>query len=192
MLNTAKRLYNEFFNYVNKCFCTEYREYLFSEFSINIVKKDENKARICLVPRHLEHVVKDFFNQVNVLTFGIIIGWVRGKNKSKFIPSTHLFNLAKDQGYSYGCAVVAKPQGVKAFLYGNDLLVTSVERFLEPIEKNLYVAVIDSEDMRAIGIGKLVIDPKDLNKLIAEGRILELVVKNEFDLGVLLRDEGYI
>ncbi|MEM2862888.1 MAG: hypothetical protein QXW20_05230, partial [Ignisphaera sp.] len=64
--------------------------------------------------------------------------------------------------------------------------------FLYPVEKDMYVAVLDSEDMSVIGIGKLVIDPSDLGKLLSEGKVLALVVKNVFDLGILLRDEEYV
>lgn len=175
--------------YIDKCFCKEYQDYLFTEFEIKIIKKNKHISRVCLVPKNFYAVAKELLSQVKVLALGIIIGWVKDL---VFIPSTHLFNMARDLGFTYGCSVVAKQEGVKAFLYGNDLLAISVKRFLEPIEKSLYVAVIDPEDMRAVGIGELIIDPKDFNKLIAEGKMVIPIVKNIFDLGMLLRNEGYI
>jgi len=121
---------------------------------------------------------------------GILIGWI--KKRREFIPSTRLFELAMEKGFEIGCAVVAKSQGVKAFLYGNDLLVSSVERFLHPIEKGVYVAVLDKEDMKVIGIGKFVINPEDFDRYVKEGKMLIPVVENIFDLGIFLRDESYI
>jgi len=121
---------------------------------------------------------------------GILIGWI--KKRREFIPSTRLFELAMEKGLKIGCAVVAKSQGVKAFLYGNDLLVSSVERFLHPIEKGVYVAVLDKEDMKVIGIGKFVINPEDFDRYVKEGKMLIPVVENIFDLGIFLRDESYI
>lgn len=120
----------------------------------------------------------------------ILIGWI--KKRREFIPSTRLFELAMEKGFKIGCAVVAKSQGVKAFLYGNDLLVSSVERFLHPIEKGVYVAVLDKEDMKVIGIGKFVINPEDFDRHVKEGKMLIPVVENIFDLGIFLRDESYI
>jgi ribosome biogenesis protein Nip4 len=127
---------------------------------------------------------------VKVMATSILIGWI--KKRREFIPSTRLFELAMEKGFKIGCAVVAKSQGVKAFLYGNDLLVSSVERFLHPIEKGVYVAVLDKEDMKVIGIGKFVINPEDFDRYVKEGKMLITVVENIFDLGIFLRDESYI
>lgn len=186
----VKEKHDVVINYVDKCFCREYRDYILSEFEIMYIPKNDVVSRVALIPKDIVDYVINLSANVNVLSAGIIIGWV--KKKKKFIPSTHLFSLAIQKNFKFGCAVVAKQQGVKAFLYGNDLLVLSVEKFLHPIEKGLYVAVIDPEDMNAIGIGRLVVDPKDFNKYLSEGKVLLPVVENVFDLGALLRDESYV
>lgn len=183
-------LYTKILQYIDKCFCDRYKEYILSEFFIYSIKKNKNIARICLVPKAILSNTITIIKQLKVLSLGVIAGWI--KNRSIFIPSIHLFSLARDEGFSHGCSVVAKPHGVKAFLYGNDLLVVSVDKFLYPIEKDSYVAVIDSEDMRVIGIGRLVVDPKDFEKFVIEGKILKPVVENVFDLGILLRNDYYI
>jgi len=92
-------------------------------------------------------------------------------------------------GHRIGCSIIAKEQGVKAFLYGNDLLLASLEKVLEPAERGWYVAVLDSLDMVAIGIGKLLVSPQEIPMLIREGRMLVPVVKNVFDLGTTVRYE---
>lgn len=176
--------------YIDKCFCEKFKEYILSRYVITFVKKNKSIERVCLIPKDVEYVAKVVSEHVNVLAIGMIIGWI--KKGKKFIPSPHIFNLAIENGFSFGCAVVARSQGVKAFLYGNDLLIASVEKLLEPVEKDTYVAVIDFEDMRAIGIGKLVVDPRKVGELMAKGEVLLPVVENIFDLGVLLRDESYI
>ncbi|MEM3981055.1 MAG: hypothetical protein QXF79_07380, partial [Ignisphaera sp.] len=162
-------------NYIDKCFCREYRDYILSEFEIMLIPKNDVVSRVTLVPKDIAGYIINISANVNVMSAGIVIGWIK---RRKFIPSTHLFNLATQKRFKFGCAVVAKQQGIKAFLYGNDLLISSVDKFLYPIEKGLYVAVIDPEDMNTIGIGRLVIDPKDFNKYLLEGKVLLPVVEN--------------
>lgn len=182
--------YSLVLEYIDKCFCRKFKEHLLSRYFITFIKKSELVDRVYLVPKDIEPMAKAISKHVKVLAIGMIIGWIkRGKN---FIPSPHIFNLAIEGGFSFGCAVVAKSQGVKAFLYGNDLLISSIEKFLEPIEKGMCVAIVDSEDMRSVGIGRLVVDPNEVSKLISEGKILLPAVENIFDLGVLLRDESHV
>lgn len=177
-------------SYMDKCFCKEYKDYIFKEFEIRYIPKNDVISRVTLIPKDVISHVLDLSTRVDILSAGIVIGWM--KKRKEFIPSTHLFNLAIHEGFKFGCAVVAKHQGVKAFLYGKDLLIASVDRFLYPVEKGLYVAVVDPEDMNAVGIGRLVIDPGDFNRYVSEGRVLLPAVENVFDLGKLLRNESYI
>ena len=172
------------------CFSREFREYIDKEYLIKVIPKNRSVERVCLIPRSIADRVDMVSSGIKIVVAGLVIGWL--KNRTRFLPSPHLFNLAIDRGFNYGCAVVAKQQGVRAFLYGNDLLVVSVERFLRPVEKGMYVAVIDPDDVKAIGIGRLVIDPGDFDRLIAEGKLLLPAVENVFDLGILLRDESYV
>ena len=173
--------------YIEKCFGKECLNTILCDYDVKLFSKNRHRKRVCLIPKNMSTI--DLIN-INVVAVGIIIGWI--EKSSVFIPSTHLFNMVREKGFSIGCSIVAKQHGVKAFLYGRDLLALSVERFLYPVEKDMYVAVLDSEDMSVIGIGKLVIDPSDLGKLLSEGKILAPVVKNVFDLGILLRDEEYV
>lgn len=178
-------------DYISKCFCKEFEDYIFKEFKFMFIPRSRDIERVCLVPSHISLDIDEIsLSNIRVLAAGILVGWI--KKKKKFIPSPYLFELAIEKGFKFGCAVVAKTQGVKAFLYGNDILVSSVEKFLQPVEKGMYVAVLDAEDLRVIGIGKLVIDSKDFDEHVRQGKMLSPVVENVFDLGVLLRNELYI
>ena len=177
-------------SYITKCFCKNYREFLETNFVFKLFERGRRGARICLVPRGLADLVDSVMRSVEKLSAGLIVGWLRGSGE--FVPSPHLFNLARNAGFDYGCAVVAKPHGVKAFLYGNNLLVASVERFLHPVEKGMYVAIVDSEDMMAIGVGRLVVSAREFEELLAKGDMTAAVVINMFDLGVVLRNDKLI
>ncbi len=117
---------------------------------------------------------------------GILIGWMRG---DEFVPSPWFFEeLAKMRG-SMACAALVAEQGVKAFLYGNDVLVASVLRIYEPFPKGSIVAVVDASDGRVIGVGRAAMDGESIEKAKRMGRMLSVAIINVFDLGVLLRDE---
>lgn len=175
--------------YINKCFGSRFAEEILAKFDVKVISKGRSIYRISLIPKNISKVLSTVSGKVKPVGMGLVIGWLKN---GKFIPSTHLFNIARERGLRYGCAVVAKSQGVKAFLYGKDLLVASVEGFIEPVEKGMYVAVVDSEDMMVIGIGKLVIDPKMFKEHLERGLMIESVVENVFDLGAILRNEHCI
>ena len=80
--------------------------------------------------------------------------------------------IYRDNGFR--AAVIAREKGVKAFLYGNDLLPISVEKLYGP--RRGAVAVIDKTDYRVIGVARW--DPK------------KRIYKNIYDLGVFLRNLG--
>jgi len=68
-------------------------------------------------------------------------------------------------------AIVVAEQGVKAFLYGNDILLESIREKYEPV--NQLVTVVDSSDREIIGFAKW--DPR------------RKAYRNIFDLGLYLR-----
>ncbi|MEM2204447.1 MAG: PUA domain-containing protein [Sulfolobales archaeon] len=84
-------------------------------------------------------------------------------------------------------AVEAGSQGVKAYLYGNDLLVASVEKIYRPFRRGDIVGVIDPSDRRVIGVGRALLDPREILRAKAMGRDTEAAVENIFDLGWFLR-----
>lgn len=84
-------------------------------------------------------------------------------------------------------AVEAGPQGVRAFLYGNDLLAASVKKIYRPFGRGDIVGVIDTEDGRVIGVGRASLDPEEILRARAAGRNTEAAVENVFDLGWFLR-----
>ncbi len=76
--------------------------------------------------------------------------------------------------HGFRAAVIARDKGVKAFLYGNDLLPISIEKVYGPTKYPL--AVIDSSDHRVIGVVRW--DPHDR------------IYRNIYDLGLFLRALG--
>ncbi|HWQ16496.1 MAG TPA: PUA domain-containing protein [Sulfolobales archaeon] len=84
-------------------------------------------------------------------------------------------------------AVEAGSHGVKAYLYGNDLLVASVEKIYRPFRRGDIVGVIDTDDGHVIGVGRALLDPAEILRVRAMGRGTEAAVENIFDLGWFLR-----
>ncbi len=76
--------------------------------------------------------------------------------------------------HGFRAAVIARDKGVKAFLYGNDLLPVSVQKVYGP--KKHPLAVIDSTDHRVIGVVRW--DPQ------------KRIYRNIYDLGLFLRALG--
>ncbi|MEM1560336.1 MAG: hypothetical protein QXK24_01030 [Ignisphaera sp.] len=176
-----------FYEYVSRCMELEFINFISSNFSINTFNLKKDWITVTLVPRELvDSIVK--LSNTNVLSSGSLCGWI---HSGRFVPAPHLFNLSKRYGYKHGCSVVVKPQGVKAFLYGNDVLLASFDHFISPVRKGDYVAVLDSSDMHAIGTGLLLIDRDEVEKLIREGKMLVAIVKNVFDLGIHIRNERF-
>ncbi len=167
------------FRYMEKCFGSRFTSFVVNGFGLEVFRG----RFLSIIPKNVYEFTKSL--NINPILSGVIIGWFRG---GEFIPSTNLFYFGKSSGFEFGCSVIASEQGVKAFLYGNDLLLASFKGFIEPIEKGMYVAVLDSSDMMPIGIGKLVVDPREIDELRRNGRVLEVIAKNVFDLGRLLRD----
>ncbi|NPA97603.1 MAG: hypothetical protein GXO32_08390 [Crenarchaeota archaeon] len=117
---------------------------------------------------------------------GVIAGWL---SRGGFVPSPWLFDELKRIGYEYKCAVEIGEQGVKAFLYGNDVLVASVLRIREPVRVGSYVAVVDGRDGSVIGVGVAVLDRDGVERAKNMGRLLDVAILNVFDIGRLIRDE---
>lgn len=84
-------------------------------------------------------------------------------------------------------AIEAHPQGVRAFLYGNDILVASVKRIYRDFRAGDIVGVIDSEDGSVIGIGRASMTPEDLEEAISRRENTRVAVENIFDLGWFFR-----
>jgi len=93
-------------------------------------------------------------------------------NDKPYLSPVIYEEIYRDNGFR--AAVIAKEKGVKAFLYGNDLLPISVEKIYGP--RRGPVAVIDKTDYRVIGVVQW--DPR------------MRVYKNIYDLGLFLRNLG--
>jgi ribosome biogenesis protein Nip4 len=84
-------------------------------------------------------------------------------------------------------AIEAIQQGVKAFLYGNDLLVASVNKIHGPFKKGDIIAIIDPVDGRVIGVARAAMNPGEIERARSIGRLVDVAAKNILDLGWFLR-----
>lgn len=84
-------------------------------------------------------------------------------------------------------AIEAAQQGVKAFLYGNDLLVASVNKIYGPFKRGDIVAIIDPADGRVIGVARAAMAPREIERARSRGRLTDVAAKNILDLGWFLR-----
>ncbi len=183
----AEHIHELFYKYVSRCIGSKFVDFILNNFLVKSFYSKRGWVIVTLVSKDLTNFLTNI-SDAKVIGFGLLCGWIYNE---KFIPSPHLFNLSKRYSYSHGCSVVAKPQGVKAFLYGKDLLLASLDYFIPPIKKGDHIAVLDSSDMYAIGTGMLLVDEDDIKRLIEEGKMLTAIVKNVFDLGIHIRNEKF-
>lgn len=99
--------------------------------------------------------------------------WVALYAKKVLAPSLSLIRKIYGK-HGVKAAILVSEKGVRAFLYGNDVLPQSVVKTIPP-RLGLY-AVIDSSDMEVIGFAKW------------DGK--RQVYKNVYDVGIFLRTLG--
>ncbi len=88
----------------------------------------------------------------------------------------------RDKGYR--AAVIVSEKAVKNFLYGRDILASSILESYPPLYNP--VAIIDPVDHRVIGVGEPVVDKELFKKYIVE-KLLKPIYRNVYDLGLFLR-----
>lgn len=165
--------------FVKRCFweCVE----LVDSGKIMVVEGSNGRALFLV-----NDLIERFSRVENCVAGGLLIGWA---TREGFVPSPWFFEELFRLSRASRCAVIVNEQGVKAFLYGNDILVASIVEIREPFPKGGIVAVVDAMDGTVVGVGKAVMDRIGVEKARREGKMLSVVVKNVFDLGVLLRNE---
>ena len=112
---------------------------------------------------------------------GLYAGRLR-RSRPEFIPSVSLLQIIYD---SVGPrrAIEVSEEGLKPFLYGNDILRKSVTKCYEPVSRGEVVGILGS-DGYVYGVGLSNVDScSELSKL----RDLDEVAKNVFDIGWYLR-----
>ena len=93
--------------------------------------------------------------------------------KRHVVPTPALYEKVFKR-FGLVAAVKASEQGVKAFLYGNDLLLESVLEIYPPVDS--YVAVVDGLDGLVVGVARWDTGSR--------------VFRNIFDVGLYLRGFG--
>ncbi len=101
--------------------------------------------------------------------------WIGILINNKPYPSPLIYEEIYRRTGEYRAAIIIKEQGVKAFLYGNDVLMESIAKEYPPLEYP--VAVIDQEDHRVIGVARRIKSRKPY-------------YQNIYDLGMFLREWG--
>ncbi|MGC8982339.1 MAG: hypothetical protein ACP5KA_01065 [Desulfurococcaceae archaeon] len=142
----------------------EFRDYVHASY-FKYVCFDE----ICIISAYDPRYTLDIAN-VTILYSGM---WVAIHVKNVLAPSIPLVKSIYDKT-GVKAAIIVAEKGVKAFLYGNDILAESVVKVIPP-HVGLY-AVVDSTDGEIVGFAKWNGTKK--------------VYENVYDLGVFLRALG--
>ncbi|MGC9148239.1 MAG: PUA domain-containing protein [Sulfolobales archaeon] len=174
----------------------EYFEKIFDMYTLESFFSNKRLVYLENKYRELYAISKNFLDYINetlvskrikIISLGLFIGFVR---ENRFIPSPQFLEELYLLSRRIRGAIVAKEKGVKAFLYGNDLLYESIHRIYEPFKRGYVVGVIDKYDMRVIGVGIAAADLEEIKEWINKTDFrLKPVVYNEFDLGFFLREQ---
>ncbi|MCD6278113.1 MAG: hypothetical protein J7J11_00350 [Desulfurococcales archaeon] len=112
---------------------------------------------------------------------GLYAGRLR-KRPPRFIPSANLLQLIYD-ALGPRRAVEVSEEGIKPFLYGNDILKKSVLKCYEPVSRSEVVGIIGSDGyVYGVGLSNL-----QSCKELASLSDLDEVAQNVFDIGWYLR-----
>ncbi len=139
-------------------------------------------SEVYIISNDLVEAIKIIFSKGYVpYSAGLYIGRIR-RSRPQFVPSVNLLQLIYER-LGPRRALIVSEEGLKPFLYGNDILRKSVVKCYEPLNKDEVVGIV-SNDGYVYGIGLSVVEGcKDLNAL----NELDLVAKNIFDVGWYLR-----
>ncbi len=116
---------------------------------------------------------------------GIYVGRVR-RSPPRLIPSADFLGFIYEFLGSPRRAFKVSWRGIKPFLYGRDILKSSVIKCFDPVSRGEVAAVL-GEDGLVYGVGISEVDGCDSLKGFGD---LEVVVKNVFDVGWFLRSDS--
>ncbi len=135
-----------------------------------------------LIPPKLKDIIKTLFKSGRVpYSAGLYLGRIR-KFSPKFIPSINLLQLVYDS-LGFRSALIIREEGLKPFLYGNDVLKVSVINCFEPVRRGYLVGIVGLDGF-VYGVGLSVINScRELRNLKDD----DLVARNVFDVGWFLR-----
>ncbi len=191
MVLSSVALIEKFIEYLRKCFSREFIVHITQKYCIGLAlrkSKPKHQYAVLLIDRNNLDTIQDMRKNLKVKFIGLLIGLL---DNNSFTPLPPLFELCIRNGYECGCCVLVSEQGVKAFLYGNDILIASVVGISKPVYKNDFVAVVDSTDNSVIGIGRLVVDDSEIEDKKLRGKMLDVAVEWIYDLGIAIRNEDF-
>ncbi len=156
-------LFRELKSYLGENLGVDYREFISGELWLTCLGKN------CII-----------YNSMGRRFYGLTLlysdGWIGVWRKGAVAPSPRIYEEAYNR-YGLRAALIPKPAGLKAFLYGNDILEISIDREIPPL--NGPVAVVDPADNRVVGAAVKSRDRK--------GRVY---YRNIYDLGMFVREWG--
>ncbi len=173
--------------YLDKLYGSREYEACFDRFEVYVVWCTRIYGSTCVIAGFRDSGVMLHYIDRRAIFAGFVMGFVRG---ASFMPHPNMLDSVYRCTRKVRGAVTAKYQGVKAFLYGNDLLAESIGRIYPPIDKDLIVAVIDPEDSRVIGVGRSLYSYRKIISILRKRRRTTPIIKNIFDLGWYLREGG--
>jgi len=159
------------------------------EFDLMTSKYLGMKLFVAVSRQAAKHMHLDAGISKGAVYAGLNLGFL---TKNMFIPSPWLFEIIYKCVNTYISAVEVKERGVKAFLYGNDILLQSVEKVYPPIAKRMFVAVVDASDGRVVGVALALYGQDELQTLLSRLREgsedpNKVVMKNILDIGCFVR-----
>jgi len=137
---------------------------------------------VYIVSGELINVIKVIFKSGRIpYSAGLYLGRLR-REKPKLIPSVNTIQIIYDK-LGFRRALIVREEGIKPFLYGNDIIKKSVIKCIEPLELGDIVGIV-GEDNYVYGVGLSVIGScNELNSL----KDNDMVARNIFDVGWYLR-----
>jgi len=130
---------------------------------------------ICIVSSSPEFVNEGISQlKVEPLFMGKIVGV---SLNNKVYPSPWLLEDLYECIGEIRSAVEAEQQGVKAFLYGNDLLVASVGKIYGRFRRGDIIAIIDPIDRKVIGVARAMLNPSEIAIARSRGKQSDLAAK---------------
>jgi len=134
---------------------------------------------ICIVSSSPEFVNEgDISARDRTSLHGIFIGKIVCVSlNNKVYPSPWLLEDLYECIGEIRSAVEAEQQGVKAFLYGNNLLVASVGKIHGRFRRGDVIAIIDPIDRKVIGVARAMLNPSEIAIARSRGKQSDLAAK---------------
>ncbi len=169
----GKSYLEELKNYLVNILSTDYREYLSGKLYTTWINNIGFIHRIIESP--LKTIVK-----ATIIYSGEWIGLI--KDGRAYLSPFIYQEVYSKKGFK--AAIVVSDKALKNFLYGKDILASSIIEVYPPLYNP--VAILDPIDKRVVGVAKPMVKYSLFKKYIAS-KSLKPIYENVYDLGLFLR-----